>query len=89
MNKEEQLSPEIYQLLASGRKIAAIKMIRAETGLGLAEAKDLADVLTGHQSAASAQQHQALKEEGGASGMLAIAAAAVIAFLVYVFLVAD
>ena len=87
--EEEQLSPEIYQLLASGRKIAAIKMIREETGLGLADAKELADSLSGHQSETGTQQQQTLKEEGGASGMLAIVAAAVIAFLVYVFFVAD
>ncbi len=89
MNEEEQLSPEIYQLLASGRKIAAIKMIREETGLGLADAKELADSLSGHQSEASAHQQQALKEEGGASGVLAIVVAVAIAFLVYSFFVAD
>lgn len=87
--EEEQLSPEIYQLLASGRKIAAIKMIREETGLGLADAKELADSLSGHHSETATQQQQALKEEGGASGIVAIVVAAVIAFLVYAFFVAD
>ena len=87
--EEEQLSPEIYQLLSSGHKIGAIKMIRQETGLGLAEAKELAEVLSGQQSDSGTQQQQTLKEEGGASGMLAIVVAAVIAFVVYVFFVAD
>lgn len=86
MREEEQLSPEIYQLLASGRKIAAIKMIREETGMGLAEAKALADELSGHDTAADTPP-PALKEEGGASGMLAIGIAALIAFLLYVFFV--
>jgi ribosomal protein L7/L12 len=33
------------ELIAQGRKIQAIKLIRAETGLGLKEAKDVADGL--------------------------------------------
>jgi len=86
--EEQQLSPEIYQLLASGRKIAAIKLIRAETGLGLAAAKELADTLSGHDSAQDAMP-PALKEEGGASGFLAIVIAVVIAFLVYGFFLSD
>jgi hypothetical protein len=88
MNEEEQLSPEIYQLIASGRKIAAIKMIREETGMGLAEAKELADALSGHQSGADSQPPP-LSEEGGASGLLAIVVAVLIAFALYVFLVGD
>jgi len=86
--EEEQLSPEIYQLLADGRKIAAIKLIREETGMGLAEAKELADALSGHDSNADTSP-PALKEEGGASGLLAIVVALLIAFLVYVFLLGD
>lgn len=82
--EEQQLSPEIYQLLAAGRKIAAIKLIREETGLGLADAKELADALSGHGTQ-DAPPPPAMKEEGGASGILAILAAIVIAFVVYVF----
>lgn len=88
MREEEQLSPEIYQLLAAGRKIAAIKLIREETGMGLAEAKELADALSGHDSAADAGP-PAMKEEGGASGLVAIVIAVLIAFLVYVFFLSD
>ena len=34
------LDPEVVQLINSGNKIAAIKVHRERTGLGLAEAKD-------------------------------------------------
>jgi ribosomal protein L7/L12 len=88
MREEEQLSPEIYQLLAAGRKIAAIKLIREETGMGLAEAKKLADALSGHDSAAD-EAPPALKEEGGASGVVAIVIAVLIAAAVYVFFLSD
>lgn len=88
MMEEQELSPDIYQLLASGRKIAAIKLIREETGLGLAEAKELADALSGH-SAANTPPPPAMKEEGGAGGLLAIVVAALIAFLVYIFFLGD
>lgn len=88
MVEEQDLSPEIYQLLAQGRKIAAIKLIREETGLGLAEAKEIADVISGHRDADSTPA-PAMKEEGGASGLLAIFVAILVAGLVYVFLVGD
>ena len=88
MTEEQELSPEIYQLLASGQKIEAIKLIRKETGLGLAEAKEIADELSG-QGGVDASPPPAMKEEGGASGSLAIAVAVLIAALVYVFFLGD
>ena len=88
MTTEEELSPEIYQLLAAGRKIAAIKLIRAETGMGLAEAREIADALSGH-SATETTPPPAMKEEGGAGGFLAILVAFLIAFVVYAFILGD
>ena len=88
MAEEQELSPDVYQLIAQGRKIAAIKLIRAETGLGLAEAKEIADVMSGH-GVPDVTPPAALKEEGGAGGLLAIVVAILIAGLVYVFLVGD
>ena len=82
----EQLSPEVYQLLATGRKVEAIKLIREETGLSLREARELADALTGHSEPAPLPQ---MTEEGGASGMVAIVIAIIIAILVYLFLLSD
>lgn len=37
------------KLIAQGHRIQAIKLIREETGLGLKEAKDVADGLNGVQ----------------------------------------
>lgn len=38
-----EVDGEIRALIAAGRKIEAIKLVRASTGLGLAEAKDLVE----------------------------------------------
>ncbi len=86
--EEQELSPEIFQLLAQGRKIEAIKLIREETGLGLAEAKELAEAISGHRGPDTTPP-PAMKEEGGAAGILAIFAAVLIAFLLYVFFLGD
>ncbi len=83
MMEEQELSPEIYQALAAGRKIEAIKLIREETGLGLAEAKDIADVLAGRGGASTTPPPE-MKEEGGAGGFLAIVVAILIAGIAYV-----
>ncbi len=40
---DEQLPAEVIQAIKDGRKIEAIKMLREATGLGLANAKVLAD----------------------------------------------
>jgi Ribosomal protein L7/L12 C-terminal domain len=37
--------PEVQQLLLAGQKIAAIRLVRTRTGLGLAEAKSRVDAL--------------------------------------------
>jgi large subunit ribosomal protein L7/L12 len=41
------LSPRVQELLADGNKIEAIKQYRAETGLGLAEAKEAIEAYGG------------------------------------------
>jgi hypothetical protein len=84
MTEEEQLSPEIYQLLAAGRKVEAIKLIREETGLGLAEARELVDALSGYEGPVDTPPPM-MTEEGGAGGLMAIVIASLLAFLVYVF----
>jgi len=40
---EKQLPPEVIRAIEQGRKIEAIKILREETGLGLANAKVLVD----------------------------------------------
>jgi hypothetical protein len=84
MTEEEQLSPEIYQLLAAGRKVEAIKLIREETGLGLAGARGLVDALSGYEGPVDTPPPM-MTEEGGAGGLMAIVIASLLAFLVYVF----
>lgn len=42
---ELMASPMVRQLALQGNKIAAIKLLRDETGLGLKEAKDIVDRL--------------------------------------------
>jgi ribosomal protein L7/L12 len=39
------VSPEVLQLARAGKKIQAIKVLREQTGLGLAESKDIVDGL--------------------------------------------
>lgn len=84
MTDQEQLPHEVYELLAAGRKVEAIKLIRQETGLGLADARELADALSAYD-APKETTPPAMTEEGGAGGMIAIVIAVLIAFLVYVF----
>ncbi len=43
MNTQIELSNDVVNAIRSGRKIEAIKLLRAERGLGLKEAKDLVD----------------------------------------------
>ncbi len=85
---EQELSPEVFQLLADGRKIEAIRLIREETGLGLREAKELAEALLG-EHASTEMTIPPITEQGGASGVIAIIIAALIAYLVYVFFLSD
>ena len=85
---EQELSPEVFQLLADGRKIEAIRLIREETGLGLREAKELAEALLG-EHASTEMAIPGITEQGGASGVIAIIIAALIAYLVYVFFLSD
>ncbi|MBY0552443.1 MAG: ribosomal protein L7/L12 [Candidatus Obscuribacterales bacterium] len=48
---ELPLSAEVQRLVAANRKIEAIKQLRSETGLGLAEAKALIDAMPGESVA--------------------------------------
>jgi hypothetical protein len=56
----DQLPPDVIQALAQGRKIDAIKRLRALKGLGLAEAKALVDAhLRSRQPATSFREAHA------------------------------
>jgi ribosomal protein L7/L12 len=45
IRQAQETSEEVQKLVKRGRKIEAIKLIRAQTGMGLREAKDLVDRL--------------------------------------------
>lgn len=51
LSAQSTLSAEVQSLLAQNHKIEAIKQLRSETGLGLAEAKALIDGALGEQNA--------------------------------------
>lgn len=49
-------SPEVAAALARGNKIEAIKLVRQDTGLGLAEAKDLVEALARQPAVTAARE---------------------------------
>lgn len=52
---DEELSPAVQEAIEQGRKIEAIKILREETGLGLANAKVLVDRASRQLSARNPQ----------------------------------
>ena len=76
------LPPEVVDAIKSGHKIEAIKLLRIETGLGLANAKVLVDAgarLHGVQS-----RHPAMMQEGsGNNALLSFVLLVLIAFGAY------
>ena len=62
MNTEAELPADVLEAIHAGRKIDAIKRLRAQNGLGLKEAKELVD--------AYVQQHPDLVVQRGSSSSL-------------------
>ena len=86
----DELSPAVMSAIVSGKKIQAIKLLRQETGLGLREAKAIVDALSaGQVNESGTPAPPGFKEEGGASGLLAIGVAAVFAYVLYRLFVAG
>jgi Ribosomal protein L7/L12 C-terminal domain len=88
MKHNADLSPEILELLASGHKVEAIKRIRTETGLGLKEAKDLAETLSGPPVGRQSDM-PGMQEEGGAGSIVAIVTVILGVILLYVLFLTD
>ena len=65
---EEKTEFDIVLKNAGGNKIAVIKEVRAITGLGLKEAKDLVDNGGGIKEAAPKEEAEAIKEKLTAAG---------------------
>jgi len=85
----DELSPAVMSAIVSGKKIQAIKLLRQETGLGLREAKAIVDALSARQGVEPDTSAPGFSEEGGANGMVAIAVAAVFAYVLYRLFVAS
>jgi ribosomal protein L7/L12 len=64
-----EISDDVIAAVDAGRKIEAIKILREQSGLGLADAKHVADRLARERRGQSAVE-PAMAEEGGASSML-------------------
>ena len=60
------ISDDVIAAVDAGRKIEAIKILREETGLGLAEAKGVVDQLAREREGAAGAAHAPMQEVGGA-----------------------
>ena len=71
-----ELEPEILAAISAGRKIEAIKLLREEYGMGLVEAKDIADELMAAGAvAAESNVHRPLEVAAGVGSRLGKSAA--------------
>ena len=89
-----EVSEAVLQAAKSGRKIEAIKLLRAETGLGLKEAKHFVEALNrgedpGAVIAPPVIAPPAMQEEGGASGFIKMVAAIIVLVIAYSIFFAD
>ena len=80
-----EVSEAVIAAVDKGRKIEAIKLLREETGLGLAEAKDVVDALAKARRDEAPLADSGMVEEGGAGGMIRMAIAIAIILGVYVY----
>jgi len=88
MNKPDNISAEqwekIQQAIEAGRKIEAIKLIREETGLGLKEAKDMADALdTDARQSFSGKRATGETDKSGCAAVLAVAVGPAVLMLLW------
>ena len=84
-----EVSDAVVAAVDAGNKIEAIKILREETGLGLAEAKDVVDALDKARRGDSPSQARGMAEEGGAGGLLKMVIAIVIILGVYFYFFAS
>jgi len=81
MNAENELPSEIIAELDAGRKVAAIKKLRAMQGLDLTEAKRLVDLhLQQHESTSSLKPPKA---ETGIGRIVLLAIGVAVIFAIY------
>lgn len=82
-----EVSDAVVAAVDAGNKIEAIKVLREETGLGLAEAKDVVDALARVRRGDARSQDQHMAEEGGVGGLIkmVIAIAVILGLYFYFF----
>lgn len=84
-----EVSDAVIAAVDSGNKIEAIKILREETGLGLAEAKDVVDALVRARKTDAPASGPGMVEEGGAGGMIKMIIAIIIILGVYFYFFAS
>jgi ribosomal protein L7/L12 len=83
-----EVSDDVISAVGAGHKIEAIKILREESGLGLAEAKDVIDRLARASKAESGETSD-MPEEGGAGGLIKMVVLIAIILGVYFYFFAG
>jgi CHASE3 domain sensor protein len=84
-----EISDDVIAAVDAGRKIEAIKILRAETGLGLAEAKDVVDQLAQQRDGVSGSGPVPMQEVGGAASMIKMVVLIAVILVVYFYYFAS
>ena len=87
-NSSLPFSEEVLAAVDAGRKIEAIKILREETGIGLADAKHAIDSLSRERRGDPAIG-AGMTEEGGAGGMIKMIVVIAIVLGVYFYFFAS
>ena len=83
------ISDDVIAAVDAGRKIEAIKILREETGLGLAEAKGVVDQLAREREGAAGAAHAPMQEVGGAGSMIKMVVLIAVILVVYFYFFAG
>jgi len=82
MTSSTELEPDVIAELNNGRKIAAIKKLRASRNIGLKEAKELVDeYLATHPETSTIVQ-----KSGSGSGLGVLVIGGIAAYFIYTFI---
>ena len=80
-----KISDDVISAIDAGRKIEAIKILREENGLGLAEAKSVADQLAREREGAAGAAPAPMQEVGGAGSMIKMVVLIAVILVVYFY----